>query len=107
MIPAAAVVSESSNKDKNEKFCRPSELPIYSPECSTVTNVPQSNEPGLIESYFASVRRSIAAVTTQFRLIQRVAEDNIQTGVENADCILLRLYGVFFFLVYNSCFRVN
>lgn len=87
LIPGAAIISEASSNEKNKQFCRPSELPIYTPDSPPITKVSEPSEPSIIENYFATARRGITTVAEQFRWIQRVAEENVQAGVDKADCI--------------------
>lgn len=40
----------------------------------------------MIENYFATARKSIVSITNQLNAFQRVAEENIQAGIDQADC---------------------
>lgn len=88
LIPCAAVVIESKNNAQaNEKKCRPSELPIYTPEKKVkAQEVERAPEPGAIENTFATIRRNIFSFTSEVKAYERVAEEYIGQGIENADC---------------------
>lgn len=96
LIPCAAVVVESKNNAQgqaNEKKCRPSELPIYTPEKKVKSQELESPpEPGAIENTFATIRRNIFAFTSEVKAYERVAEDYIEQGIENADCKFLQTF---------------
>lgn len=94
LIPCAAVVVESKNNaGANEKKCRPSELPIYTPEKKVKAQELESPpQPGAIENTFATIRRNIFTFTSEVKAYERVAEDYIEQGIENADCKFLYAY---------------
>lgn len=116
MIPCATVIVESKKNAQKEKICKPSELPIYTPDKPTVSQQEPEcfPEPGAIENTFATIRRTIFTFTTEVNAYQRVATEYVEKGIDNADCkldqLLLNIYNLGFhflcFLTPNS-FKVS
>lgn len=84
------MVSEASKHIQNsEKVCRPSELPIYTPEVPIAKQEKEPpSEPGVIENSFGVIRRTLFTCTEEVKAYQRVAIDSIEAGAENVDCKL-------------------
>ncbi|KAK9686673.1 Apolipoprotein O [Popillia japonica] len=87
LIPAATLIAE-----KNELKCRPSELPIYSPDSpQEVTSTTKTvREPGAIEKQIGVIRREITSLTKQAKELQYTVENLYHDG--KAQCTWLIEY---------------
>nr|CAH7744269.1 unnamed protein product [Callosobruchus chinensis] len=88
LIPAAAVVTEAKMKSESEgsKVCRPSELPIYTPE--PVCNMRQDivEAPGIIETTIRDTRQTVTKYSEELKAYQRVTQEHLSKSKENAQC---------------------
>nr|CAH7744272.1 unnamed protein product [Callosobruchus chinensis] len=86
LIPAAAVVTEAKMKSESEgsKVCRPSELPIYTPE--PVCNMRQDivEAPGIIETTIRDTRQTVTKYSEELKAYQRVTQEHLSKSKENA-----------------------
>lgn len=91
-------MTEASKSDKNKKEeeenfkCRPSELPIYTPDnkqALQVQNV-QTAEPNLIEKSVGSVRVKLFSALDQVKHFKDTTEDYIVDGISGAQCKFAR-----------------
>nr|XP_022918875.1 MICOS complex subunit MIC27 [Onthophagus taurus] len=79
LIPAAVLVSE---KGKEMKCCKPSELPIYTSEPPPEPKRIMRDPPTKVEQEIGNVRRQIVSLSSQLTAIQDYAVD----AVEEAWC---------------------
>ncbi|KAI4466085.1 micos complex subunit mic26 / mic27 family member [Holotrichia oblita] len=85
LIPAATLIAE-----KNELKCRPSELPIYTPDSpQEVTRATKTvREPGAIEKQIGVIRREITSLTSQIKELQYMAENFYSDGKAQLDWLI-------------------
>nr|CAH7744270.1 unnamed protein product [Callosobruchus chinensis] len=90
LIPAAAVVTEAKMKSESEgsKVCRPSELPIYTPE--PVCNMRQDivEAPGIIETTIRDTRQTVTKYSEELKAYQRVTQEHLSKSKENAQWLI-------------------
>ncbi|KAJ8915659.1 hypothetical protein NQ315_003443 [Exocentrus adspersus] len=93
LIPAAAVVVEANTKPQSEteQLCRPSELPIYTPEPvqSTASVCKEEGElPGYLEDIFRNVRITLTKYNQEFQAYKKVGLDQLEKSKENIECVV-------------------
>ncbi|XP_023021622.1 MICOS complex subunit 26/27 isoform X2 [Leptinotarsa decemlineata] len=94
LIPAVAVITESKikpEKQKEECLCRPSELPIYTPEKEHRS--PESVEQpdatiGMIENAIRTTRQTLTRYSDEAAAYKRVAEEQFNKSKENVEWII-------------------
>lgn len=92
------MVTEAKEKKEEEFKCRPSELPIYTPEIKSDLEPQQKirTKPGLIENTFGRIRVRVFTVINQVKHYQTVTEDAIEDSISNAECKMMA------FKVFNN-----
>jgi len=97
LLPAAAVVAEAKlsnpkevNNQSNEKLCRASELPIYTPDQPILSQTEQIQEesPNVIENSIRSVRQTFARYSQEYYAYQVVAKQSLAEGKQNVEGLI-------------------
>lgn len=73
--------------------CRPSELPIYTPDpvTRTIQQTDQDQAPNFIENSVKSVRQTLGKFTDEFVAYEKVAKQSLSESRENVECKLYLL----------------
>ncbi|KAG5883148.1 hypothetical protein JTB14_033399 [Gonioctena quinquepunctata] len=94
LIPAAAVVAEAKLKaqTQNEGYlCRPSELPIYTPEqefSNSIKTEQVDETPGMIENAIRVTRQTLTKYSDEAKAYKRVAVEQFDKSKENIECVI-------------------
>jgi len=92
LLPAAAVVAEakiSATRDAEVSNCRPSELPIYTPEPTSQELAKQDEEiPSTIESSIRTVRETLGKYSQELKAYERVAKESITESKQNIEWLI-------------------
>ncbi|XP_018579975.1 MICOS complex subunit MIC27 [Anoplophora glabripennis] len=94
LIPAAAVVVEATvkpqAKNEQELLCRPSELPIYSPEpiWESTTALKEREIPGFIEDSFRNIRLTLTKYNEELQAYKKVGLDQFEKSRENVEYVI-------------------
>lgn len=74
-------------------LCRPSELPIYTPDpvTRTIQRTDQDQAPNFIENSVKSVRQTLGKFTDEFVAYEKVAKQSLSESRENVECKLYLL----------------
>lgn len=75
-------------KESEDTFCRPSELPIYTPESTQELGAcPEEQEiPGFVEDAFRNVRLTLTKYNQEFQAYKKVGLDHLDKSKENVEC---------------------
>ncbi|XP_050309177.1 MICOS complex subunit MIC27 isoform X4 [Anthonomus grandis grandis] len=96
-ITAAAVVVEAKysqqNENENTTKCRPSELPLYTPDPQVAT---QNGEgvrkaepvPNFIENSVRQIRETVSKYTDEFYAYERVAKQSLTESKQNVEWLV-------------------
>lgn len=96
LLPAAALVAEAKlgqkpEDKKNQSItCRPSELPIYTPDpvTRTIQRTDQDQAPNFIENSVKSVRQTLGKFTDEFVAYEKVAKQSLSESRENVEWLV-------------------
>ncbi|CAH1130464.1 unnamed protein product [Ceutorhynchus assimilis] len=99
LIPAAAVVTEvkmqnSDQVEDNEFVCRPSELPIYTPDLQSFAKQPkivQKEEvpaPSFIQDSVKTMRRTLTKYKKEYEAYEVVAKRNLTESKQNVEWLV-------------------
>ncbi|CAH1183202.1 unnamed protein product [Phaedon cochleariae] len=92
LLPAAAVVVESKIKtevQKNDCFCRPSELPIYTSDPPRVAPLNEPQEPpSALENAIRTTRQTITKYSDEISAYKRVAVEQFDKSKENVEWLV-------------------
>lgn len=88
LITAAAVIVEAKSQN-DDKVCRPSELPIYSPqeEPAKTTKLQVDETSGTLESGVREVRETLTKYMDEVNAYKRVGVEHFDRSMENLDCM--------------------
>lgn len=94
-------------KPNNENnFCRPSELPIYSPNqySDELTKSQVQETDGKLENIIKEVRVTFTKYINEFVAYKRVGVDHFNQSMENLDCMYVNftLHHKLFFYLYRA-----
>ncbi|KAJ8961230.1 hypothetical protein NQ318_008913 [Aromia moschata] len=95
LIPAATVVvTEAKEKLQNEEnVCRPSELPIYTPEpkVQNICHEQEKQPPGAVENAFRTARVTFTKYNEDFKAYKRVGLEQLEKSKENVEGVITYL----------------
>lgn len=95
-VPRGTITTTTNMEIKPQSennFCRPSELPIYTPnnysDESTKSQVQKSDDK--LENIVKEVRVTFTKYINEFVAYKRVGVDHFNHSMENLDCMFVRL----------------
>ncbi|XP_066258631.1 MICOS complex subunit MIC27 isoform X2 [Euwallacea similis] len=90
LLPAAALVAEAKLNQKNEEAappsftCRPSELPIYTPDPAPIQQqLSKDHSPNVIENSVRSVRQTFGKLSKEYNAYEKVAKESLSESKQN------------------------
>ncbi|KAL3281909.1 hypothetical protein HHI36_005114 [Cryptolaemus montrouzieri] len=93
LISSAALISVEEKSDKKGIVCRPSELPIYSPDIPTPNCVEEKPTwfGNFLERKVAGLRQVVEKVVFEVKAYESVAEEYVKQGIDKADGVIVYL----------------
>ncbi|XP_076254778.1 MICOS complex subunit 26/27 [Rhynchophorus ferrugineus] len=93
LLPAAVVVAEVKLSQNNTlesqgNVCRPSELPIYTPDQQISEDVPKSTETNIVETSFKNARKLLTQYSEEIRAYEKVAKDSFNESKQNVEWLV-------------------
>ncbi|XP_066143212.1 MICOS complex subunit MIC27 isoform X2 [Euwallacea fornicatus] len=90
LLPAAVLVAEAKLNQKNEEptppslTCRPSELPIYTPDSVPIQQqLGKDHTPNVIENSVRSVRQAFGKLSKEYNAYEQVAKQSLSESKQN------------------------